>query len=287
MGVWGDYNLDGLLDLFVSKWGNQSDLLYRNAGGGTFSEVGGSAGLNDPGDGQGASWGDFDNDGDLDLFLTRYVGQPNMLFRNNGNGTFTDIAASMGVADGNYGNGVAVGDFNADNYLDIYVANEGTLNSSRLYQNNGGTSFTNVAPTLGLTGNNTRGVNWVDVDGDGDLDLFLANRNASNQLFINQLALNPNTYFRIIPLSGSGSWVEHGIRVVLKTTIGGSFFAVRTLDGGSSYGSQNALPIPFFALTPGTSYDAQVFWSDGTGSTHTLGVPDGSTRKICKGVGLC
>ena len=100
---WGDYDNDGDVDLFAGRlFGNSSDL-YRNNGNGTFTNVSAASGVN-PTQVRAGIWGDYENDGDLDLFVVRrenpstQANQPDILYRNNGNGTFTNIASSAGVA---------------------------------------------------------------------------------------------------------------------------------------------------------------------------------------------
>ena len=130
--AWGDYDNDGDLDLYLANNGT-ANRLYRNNGNGTFTEVGAAAGVADAGSGFGVAWGDYDNDGRLDLYLTNF-GQPNRLYRNNGNGTFTEVGAAAGVDDGGNGVGTAWGDYDGDGDLDLYMVNQGT---NRLYRNNG------------------------------------------------------------------------------------------------------------------------------------------------------
>ncbi|MGI8955942.1 MAG: CRTAC1 family protein [Chthoniobacterales bacterium] len=135
--AWGDYNNDGLIDLYVSHGssngkGNQHNSLYRNNGDGTFINVAGEAGADDSTQTWAAVWGDYDNDGFLDLFVARPgtgtigSGNANILYHNNGDGTFTDVATQEGVAleDGQVTSAhklAAWGDYNDDGFLDLCV----------------------------------------------------------------------------------------------------------------------------------------------------------------------
>ncbi len=148
----------------------------------TFNEVAAKAGVafqhtrddNFFNFGGGAAAGDFNNDGWIDLYVTNSAG-PNALYRNNGDGTFTDIALAAGVLDAQgRGDGVAWGDFDNDGWLDLYVANYG---SSRLYRNNGDETFTDVTAAAGVADPDntyrTTGAVWGDYDQDGYLDLLV------------------------------------------------------------------------------------------------------------------
>lgn len=174
--VWGDYDGDNDLDVYVVNQNNQQDFLYRNNGNGTFTDVAITVGMIDASYGRGAAWGDYDNDGDLDLFVSNTVGQQDFLYRNNGNGTFVEVSALAGMTDVSWGEGVAWGDYDGDHDLDLFVANE-VGQQDFLYQNNGNGTFTNVAQTVGMTdASGGNGAAWGDYDGDGDLDLYVANR---------------------------------------------------------------------------------------------------------------
>jgi penicillin G amidase len=128
------------------------------------------------------AWADFDNDGDLEEFVG-FRGRPNRLYRQDG-GRFTEVAATVGLADNVETRAVAWGDFDADGHVDLYLGFiDGTPN--RLYRNDGnGRHFTDVAHQFGLDlVGISRQVSWNDYDNDGDLDLFIAFRDKPNRLF--------------------------------------------------------------------------------------------------------
>ncbi len=184
--AWGDYDGDGDLDLFVANDAGEQDFLYRNNGNGTFTNVAVAAGMSDASYGIGPAWGDYDNDGDLDLFVANWSGQQDFLYKNNGNGTFTSAAASAGMTDTAHGYGAAWGDYDGDGDLDLFVANGSTTAQDFLYRNNGSGTFTNVGMTaLGTDASDGKGAAWADYDNDGDLDLFVCNWGAQNFLYRN------------------------------------------------------------------------------------------------------
>ncbi|MGD9902443.1 MAG: CRTAC1 family protein [Vicinamibacterales bacterium] len=168
---WVDYDNDGDLDVYSSDRAGDNKL-FRNDGG-RFTHVLVGVGPTDPRPTVGACWLDTDGDGDLDLFLANQAGAADALWRNDGT-SFTDIAVKAGVAgpartkeEG--GVGCAVGDYDNDGRLDIFVPNYG---HNQLYRNNGDGTFTDVAPKLGLAvENHAVGSDWGDIDNDGDLDL--------------------------------------------------------------------------------------------------------------------
>jgi len=129
---WADYDRDGWLDLFVANDG--PDFLYRNRGDGTFVNVAGEAGITGVSMSRSAAWQDFDRDGDLDLFVANADGQ-DFLYRNNGNGTFTEVAATLGIVDNAPGQAAAWQDFNKDGAPDLFVANRSVPDF--LYRNPG------------------------------------------------------------------------------------------------------------------------------------------------------
>ena len=206
----GDYNNDGFEDIYVTCLG--PDHLFKNNGNGTFTDVTEKAGVSDRRWSTGASFVDYDRDGDLDLFVANYVdfdinnlpefgqgqtcqyksipvqcgprglkGAGDSLFRNNGNGTFTDVTKAAGVSDpdGFYGLGVMTSDFDDDGFVDIFVANDSTPNFH--YRNNGDGTFKEIGFTAGTAVNENgseqgcMGVTAGDYDHDGKIDLFVTN----------------------------------------------------------------------------------------------------------------
>ncbi len=128
----------------------------------------------------GAAWFDYNGDGLLDIYLTNGIGHPNGLFRNNGDGTFTNVSQEAGVENGAGNSGVVAGDIDNDGYVDLFLTGEGGILGSRqssvkLYHNNGDGTFTDVTRASGLVGPETA---WsaalADIDDDGFLDLFIA-----------------------------------------------------------------------------------------------------------------
>ncbi len=160
----------------------------------TFTEVGKQAGIDFthfaglrssqlPEDmGSGAAWGDYDGDGDFDLYVCNFAGPltmdpaksgvGNKLYRNNGDGTFTDVTKEAGVDFRGYSMGAAWGDYDGDSDLDLWVTNFGT---SILYRNDGDDTFTDITEMAGVAGVEGfwTGASWSDYDRDGDLDIYI------------------------------------------------------------------------------------------------------------------
>ena len=208
--AWGDYDNDGDIDLYVVNAGRYTGInrLYQNNGDGSFSEVGALAGVNNSESGRGCAFGDFDNDGYIDLYVTNAL-KANLLYRNNGDGTFSNIASSAGVNDFGNGSGIAWGDYNNDGYLDLHVTNFGQAN--RLYQNNGDMTFEEVGSIAGVndSGGGHSGA-WADYDNDGHIDLYVVNYNANNRLYKN----NGDETFRDVSIDAGVNDGSKGIGMV-------------------------------------------------------------------------
>ncbi|MFL6304893.1 MAG: CRTAC1 family protein [Candidatus Sulfotelmatobacter sp.] len=199
----GDYDGDGFPDIYVTQYGRS--ILYHNNGDGTFTDVTEKAGVAAPGWSSSAVWFDYDNDGRLDLFVCRFVefnkaenlpckayNKPgycvptlykptaNWLFHNNGDGTFTDVSKSSGI--GKYLGkawGVVATDLKNNGKMDLFVANDTTANF--LFMNRGNEKFEEIAALAGVGYGETgrprsgMGVDSVDFNQDGWMDLFVAN----------------------------------------------------------------------------------------------------------------
>ncbi|MEA3287347.1 MAG: FG-GAP-like repeat-containing protein, partial [Candidatus Marinimicrobia bacterium] len=182
--AWADYDNDGDLDLYITNASSQANALYRNEGDGSFYRIPMGAVVNETLNAYGACWGDYDNDGDEDLFIANYDAN-NSLFRNNGDGGFTAIPTGSIVTDGGSSFGAAWADYDNDGNLDICVANTGSQGNF-LYTGNGDGTFNKVTTGAVVSdGGNSYGVSWVDYDGDGDIDLYITNSNTTNFLYDN------------------------------------------------------------------------------------------------------
>lgn len=226
--AWGDCDGDGFDDLYVVNfvapigWSAEDratrpgNALYRNRTDGSFEEIGEVAGVDLTAFGMGASWGDYDGDGDVDLYVTNYGA--NVLFRNQGNCSFVDVTEEAGVGGGHHFSAGAVwADYDGDDDLDLYVTNyvvfdeamqargdpmmqygnivPFTLNPASyqpaanwLFRNDGDGRFTEVAESAGVANAAGRSLSaaWFDADADGDVDLYVANDISDNAFFLNR-----------------------------------------------------------------------------------------------------
>jgi hypothetical protein len=192
-----DYDNDGDLDMLLVRGGWERPLrlsLLRNQGNAHFDDVTLVSGLHEPIASASACWGDFDNDGWADLFVCgEYIPNPDAsttqtpdsrnrcrLYRNRGNGTFVDVAASAGVLNDRCAQGAVWGDYDNDGWLDLYVSNRGT--SNRLYHNERGKTFRDVAPGMQVDAADSGPACWFwDYDNDGRLDLFASAKGALSE----------------------------------------------------------------------------------------------------------
>lgn len=187
VGVFGDYDNDGNKDLFVSRTFEPNQLFHNN-GNGTFTDVTKQSGIGVDNFTTVASWADYNNDGYLDLYVGRYLnprtaipttfyarnGEPNQLYKNNGNGTFTNVTEQAGVGEMGLCLGNVWGDYDDDGYPDLYVVNDFGRNT--LYHNNKDGTFTDVTVQTGtLAYGAGMNASMADYDNDGKIDIYVTN----------------------------------------------------------------------------------------------------------------
>jgi enediyne biosynthesis protein E4 len=185
---WIDYDNDGDVDLFVTNGPQlgESNFFYENNGDGTFTKIDSIEIALDGKASDGSSWGDIDNDGDLDLFVANWWGQPNLYYLNNGDKTFTLQQSSIISTETSYSETGSWGDFNSDGLLDLYVCNSGGNLRNFLYKNNGDRTFTKINQAFLNETFKSRNVDWVDYNNDGLPDIFVTNENNQNEnLYLN------------------------------------------------------------------------------------------------------
>jgi hypothetical protein len=243
----GDFNNDDRPDIYVTNYGK--NILYRNNGDGTFTDATDKAGVGDTRWSTSAAFFDYDRDGLLDLFVCNYMdwdfsknvfcgenrpgyrsychpnnfkGISNVLYRNNGDGTFADVTKKSGIEtnDGK-GLGVVCADFNNDGWMDIYVANDAVRNF--LFVNNGDGTFTDngliAEVAYGINGKPESGMgcDFGDIDGDGLLDLIVTN-----------IDLEANNIYHN---NGDGTFIDVTVKVGLaRAALLFSGFGVRFAD---------------------------------------------------------
>ena len=263
-----DLDLDGDLDILIASDLNASQVLRSN-GDGTFERSTDPQVIVDE-NGMGASVGDFDLDGIMDWFVTSiwadWTQYGNRLYKGVGDGTFVDVTDTAGVADGAWGWGSCLADFDNDGDLDLFHVN-GYSNAdfdddlSRLFVNQGDGTFTEEAIARGINDDRQgRGVVCFDYDRDGDLDLFIANNFSEPRLYRNDGGhLN---HWLAVRLAGEAPNTEGiGARLALETLDGVSL--VREIQCGSNYVSQNPASAHFGLGADTTARALDVTWPGG------------------------
>jgi hypothetical protein len=271
--AWSDYDGDGDLDLFVPNYKAQvnpaGNVLYRNDGGGVFTDVSRGSGLGERLDSRGCAWADVDNDGDLDVFVANGdlygnslgSSQRSCLFRNQGNGTFTKIVEGALVTDRGISMGGAWGDYDGDGLVDLFVVD--ATGNNRLYHNEGDGAFSRVlSGSLVNDGGQSQACAWADYDNDGFLDLFVANQsNEANFLYRN--TGNANAWLKVRCVGTVSNRSAIGAKVRLKASIRGKAVEqVRELTGGDGRSGQSS--IAHFGLGDAASIDTlRIEWPSG------------------------
>ena len=279
--VWGDYDNDGKPDLLVTN-DSGPNYLYRNLGNGKFEEVGAVTGAAYGANGEiygnmAGDFGDFNRDGNLDLFVTRYSKQPASLYKNEQD-AFSDVAPEIGLSQNTKTYvkwGTSFGDFDNDGWPDILIAN-GNFSSLtdvlenearfreplQLFRNLQGRSFENVADAAGLNAGalqSRRGTAFGDVNNDGNLDIVVFNVNGPPSLFMNES--HTANHWAIFKLVGNKSnRLAIGARVTVEA---GGIKQIDEVRGGGSYNSSSDTRLHFGLVKEAAIEKLEVRWPSG------------------------
>ena len=296
----GDYDNDGDLDLYLSHMG-EKNVLYRNdldSGEWGFTDVSTEAGVSEALQSFPTWFFDYDNDGDLDLFVgsfagfegdnldgvaADYLGLPTdlaraWLYRNNSDGTFTNVAHQLGIDDVMLAMGANFGDIDNDGFLDVYVGtgepNLHTLVPNRLYRNEGGARFSNVASAARVGHlQKGHGVSFGDIDNDGDQDIYAVMGGAfEGDVAYNALFLNKGSNNAMVTLTLRGTQSNyHGvgarIEIQVESATGNTRSIHRVVSSGGSFGA-SPLRLEVGVGEAPKSILAKIHWPSGTQTTH-------------------
>ena len=298
--AWADYDDDGDMDVYIANDADQN-FLYSNNGDGTFTDVSLTAGVGFSEDGEaengmGADFGDYDNDGRLDLVVTNFQDQTNTLYHNEGSGLFSDVsyASKIGTMSLSYlAWGVSFCDYDNDGYQDLFIAN-GHLDENvqafnptgfyeqpnLLFRNNQNGTFDEVGVDSGSgmrLEKVSRGSAYSDYDNDGDLDLLVTNLKGTPDLLQNEG--NQHTWL-ILKLIGTRS-NRDAIGARVKVTAG-NLTQIREVRSGSSYLSQNDMRL-HFGLGKGRQVDQiEIRWPSGL-QEHLEGIEPNQILTLVEG----
>ncbi len=268
--LWFDSNNDGYQDLLLVNKG--SNIMYLNLGDGTFMNVTESSGLAGV-----ESWnttsacsGDYNGDGNIDIYVTN-IGRSdsNALYRNNGDGTFTNITRETSTNDVGDGRTCAWIDFDADGRIDLFSTNH--LNPNRLYRNLGGDAFVDVAPSVGIDKPiDVFAATWGDYNRDGFMDVFL-NGHIGTGLMKNSGNTNKSITLKLVGDGLKSNSSAIGARVEV---VAGSNKQTREVSGGRGCCEQDMLPV-YFGLGNNDTVDVNIKWPSGkTCSFNDLSVAE-------------
>lgn len=285
--IFSDIDDDRDPDLLLSS-DFRSSKVFRNNGDGTFLDITDRDVVIDR-NGMGNAVGDYDNDGDMDWFVSSIIQtadlpDPNVgnrLYRNRGDGSFEDVTDLAGVADGGWGWGSCMEDFDNDGDLDIFHVNgweqvdprdaggpnDYTFDQVRYFESQGDGTFVQAAAEAGLidTGQG-RGLACFDSDRDGDLDIVITNQQEIKSVVFYRNNLAQDNHYLTIKLSGSGlNTAGVGARVEVTS---GNLTQVREIRCGNNFVSQNPAEA-HFGLGSTQIADVTVTWPDGSQTVHS------------------
>ncbi len=282
--AWNDYDQDGDMDLAIAAGREFPDIytwLFINNGPDSSFNFD-TLSISEKKDSKGISWGDYDNDGDMDMFVTINgvdldagpKAQANELYRND-NGVLNLVTINGLTTDTAYTYASAWGDYDNDGDLDIFIGNsggQGSPDKSYIYENNGDGTFSQLTNTiLSDSGTYVHAAAWADYDRDGDIDLMVV-RDGSNRLFTNQLN-NENHFINIKLIGVTANKNAIGSIVKVKATINGQpVWQMREVSAQTGYGSQNSLRV-HFGLGDATTIDSiEIDWAGSSTVDYAQGV---------------
>ncbi len=287
--AWFDMEEDGDLDAFVTNQNGDLDAFYRNDGG-IFTDIASELGMDgsprtEEYGGVGPALADYDADGDLDLFVANYG--PDALWRNDGDGTFTEVGASTPLGEDYHSTAAGWGDFDHDGFGDLFVVSylSGVAEVEDHLFRNSGHGFENVTPEILQHPGASHGVSWADYDGDGDLDLLLANNHpdgGGHPLFRNLLPeerARRSLQVQVLDANGVSRFPGAEVRIFEDSRGGddaagqnqgdaGRLLGTGIVDTGGGYCSQGVAPV-HFGIPPGVR-----------SVTVEVAVPDGGVRRL-------
>ncbi len=273
--AWFDMEGDGDLDAFVANQDGDLNGFYRNDAG-RFTDIAKEIGM-DGGSrplvygAVGPSVVDYDNDGDLDLYVANYG--PNTMHRNDGGGKFIEVAADLGIAGDYHATTSVWGDYDNDGRRDVYVASylANVMHVRDYLYRNEGHTFRDVTPSVLLKHDATHGVQWMDYDADGDVDLALADNGTmgGHYLFRNRLpASHRQRGLNVLVLDGRGRYTRAGSEVRAYKAGTRTLLGTVMVDTGSGYCSQNMAPV-HLGLPTADPVDVEVTTLTASGRTVT------------------
>lgn len=295
--IWGDYDDDGWLDLYVADDGTPS-YLYKNNRDGTFEDVSFQTGTAYSGDGveqgsMGVAWGDYDNDGKQDLFRTNFDNEPNTLYRNLGSKGFLDVSSETKIGQPSkpfVGWGTGFVDFDNDGWLDIFVVNghvypqiefaksdsqEGFRQHFLLHRNTGDGKFDDATKNSGLRDlplKSRRGAAFGDLNNDGLIDVVVTNLGEPPTVLLNKTEnANQSVTFKLVQNGKNKDAV--GARITVKTD---KRQIAQAVEAGASYLSQNDFRLHFGLSAAEKIQTVEVRWSDGATETVLGAIPNRS-----------
>ncbi|HTR42726.1 MAG TPA: choice-of-anchor tandem repeat GloVer-containing protein [Pseudomonadales bacterium] len=277
-GVWGDFNNDGFLDLFVSGY-TETNFYYLSNGNGTFTKVTSGDPVQDADYHTGAAAADYDNDGNLDLMVSAGVGDStpthNILYHGNGDGTFTRANGGFLTTKPGYFDACAWADYNNDGFVDLFITDSGVNSggsTNLLFRNNGnGTFFLFTSGDVARDFGNGYGTAWADYDNDGFMDLIVVNNTPSQNNFLYHNNRN-GTFTRILTndiatdmwengaqCAAWGDYDNDGLPDLFITDNGGTRNHLYHNNGNGSF--TNVTSGPEFTPSPGSNWSG-CSWGD-------------------------